>query len=282
MSPTSKTKEGTEQGLELKQLSVTNAEIGTVSLPQQFAEEVRPDLIKRAVLAVQSNRRQRYGAYPEAGMQTSAKLSRRRRDYKGSYGHGISRVPRKIMSHSGTQFNWVGAFAPGTVKGRRAHPPKAEKIWAKQINTKERKKAIRSALAATVMPEIVAQRGHRLPEHYPFVIEDKLEDMGKTKEVIAVLASLGFSQELLRASRRKVRAGRGTMRGRRYRTKKSLLVVVGKSCRLLSSAKNIPGVDVALVTRLNAELLAPGAACGRATLYTTSAIEKLRKERLYL
>ncbi|MBI2548935.1 50S ribosomal protein L4 [Candidatus Woesearchaeota archaeon] len=263
-------------------MSISNTEVGTVSLPQQFEEELRPDLIKRAVLAVQSNRRQRYGAYPEAGMQTSAKLSRRRRDYKGSYGHGISRVPRKIMSHSGTQFNWVGAFAPGTVKGRRAHPPKAEKSWAKYINTKERKKAIRSALAATVMPNVVAERGHHLPEHYPFVVEDKLEDMAKTKEVVAVLASLGFSQELARASQRKVRAGKGTMRGRKYRTKKGLLVVVGKSCPLRNAAKNIPGLDVALVHRLNAELLAPGTACGRVTLYTKSAIEALRKERLYL
>ena len=84
-------------------------------------------LIKRAVLTLQNNKRQRYGANPEAGKKVSAALSKRRRKYRGSYGHGISRVPRKILSRRGTSMNWQGAFAPGTVGGRRAHPPKAEK-----------------------------------------------------------------------------------------------------------------------------------------------------------
>ena len=47
--------------------------------------------------------------------------------------------------------NWVGAFAPGTVGGRRAHPPKSEKIWSKKINKKENAKAIRSAISATLL-----------------------------------------------------------------------------------------------------------------------------------
>ena len=36
-----------------------------------------------------------YGAMAKAGMEVSAKLSRRRRDYKGSYGKGISRAQEK-------------------------------------------------------------------------------------------------------------------------------------------------------------------------------------------
>ena len=73
-------------------------------------------------------------------MKQSAKLSKRRRAYRGSYGFGISRTPRKILSKRGRRLGWVGAVAPNTVGGRRTHPPKAEKIWREEINTKERRK----------------------------------------------------------------------------------------------------------------------------------------------
>src|SRR3989344_2751925 len=92
-------------------------------LPVQFNEEYRPDLIKRAVHALMSAARQKYGAHPDAGMRHSSKLSKRRRNYRGCYGLGISRVNRKILSRRGTRFNWVGAFSPQTVGGRRSHPP---------------------------------------------------------------------------------------------------------------------------------------------------------------
>src|SRR3989344_5369941 len=138
--------------------NATNASVGKIDLPSQFHEPVRQDLIKRAIESLWSNTRQPYGAADRAGKKHAAKLSRRRRDYKTSYGIGISRVPRKIMSHRGTRFNWVGAFAPGMVGGRRAHPPKASKQWERKINVKERRKAICSALAATVQRETVAKR----------------------------------------------------------------------------------------------------------------------------
>src|SRR3989338_38182 len=111
-------------------LTPEKTKIGEKELPSHFLEEYRPDLIQRAVLALQSAARQRYGAYPEAGLRHSSKLSKRRRKYRGSYGLGISRVNRKILSRRGTRFNWAGAFSPQTVGGRRSHPPKAEKIWA--------------------------------------------------------------------------------------------------------------------------------------------------------
>ena len=72
-------------------------EVAKKDLPRQFSEPIRSDLIYKAVLTVQANKRQPYGSFVDAGMNVSAKLSRRRRDYKGSYGHGIARSPRKIM-----------------------------------------------------------------------------------------------------------------------------------------------------------------------------------------
>ncbi len=255
--------------------------LGTMDLPEQFHEEYRPDLISRAVLAMESNQRQPYGADPRAGKRASAKLSRRRRDYKSGYGHGISRVPRKTLSGRGERMNWVGAFAPGTVKGRKAHPPKAEKDWTKKINKKEKRKAIRSALRAVVERDIVALRGHRLPKDYPLVLDDAIESMTKTKEMQTSLENMGLGEELARVAEHHVRAGKGKMRGRKYKRKTGPLVVVGKQCPLQHAAQNIAGVDVVLVTQLNAKWLAPGAHPGRLTLFTKGALDKLKNDHLF-
>ena len=256
--------------------------VGQVELPAQFSEELHPDLIARAVLSIESKARQPYGSDPEAGKRYSAKLSRRRRNFKGAYGIGISRVPRKTVSRSGTRFNWVGALAPGTVGGRQAHPPKAEKVWVKKINKRENRKAIRSALAATVIPEVVKRRGHLIPQNYPFVVASSLEGFDRTRSVVDALKKFGFDGELHRVSTRKIRAGKGKNRNRRYIQKKGPLVVVStENCNLVRSARNIMGIDVSVVNRLNAHMLAPGTVPGRLTLFTEAAIERLSKEKLF-
>lgn len=262
-------------------LTLTNTNAGKKDLPAQFSEPVRQDLVKRAVEVIQSHERQPYGAKPTAGKRASAEISRRRRDYKTSYGIGISRVPRKIMSHQGTRFNWVGAFAPGTVGGRRSHPPKEFKIWDKKINRKERRKAIRAALAATMNKTLVQERGHVVPTVYPFIVESKLETIRKTSELIQAFEKLGLGAELERSSVRHVRAGIGKLRGRRYQRRKGPLVVVSNNCPLLD-IQNVPGVDVVRVDQLSADILAPGADVGRLTLFTEAAIERLSAERLYM
>ncbi len=253
-----------------------------ITLPSQFSEEKREDIIKRAVLAEQSASRTPYGTDPEAGKKYSAKLSRRRRKYRGAYGFGISRVPRKILSRRGTRFNWVGAEAPGTVGGRKAHPPKAEKKWEQKINNKEKKLALRSGISYTVDKESVSQRGHLIPDNYPLVLADSFEKLNKTKDVKTTLEKLGFDKELERAAIKKVRPGRGKGRARPYKKKKGLLIVVSSDCKLLKSANNIPGTDIIKVEDLTANLLAPGTLPGRATLFTESAIKKMEKEKLFL
>lgn len=253
-----------------------------INLPSQFNEKYHPSLIWRAFLTIQANKRQPYGAKPDAGMRASSKVSRRRRDYKGSYGHGISRVPRKVLWHRGTQFGWVGATAPGTVGGRRAHPPKAEKIWDKKINIKERRKAIRSALAATLNKDLVMLRNHFPPSIYPLVLEDKFEDLNKTKEVIKVLENLGLEKELSRLEIKKVRAGKGKNRGRKYKKKTGPLIIVSKKCNLVNAAKNILGIDIIPINQINVELLAPGSHAGRLTIYTEGAIQRLEKENMFM
>ena len=234
-------------------------EDGTLDLPDVFDKTVRPDLIKRAVLAAQANRKQDYGADDYAGMRTSA-------ESPGS-GRGMAHVPRT---------NGQGARVPQTVGGRKAHPPKEEKDRTQDINTKERKKAIRSAVAATTDADLVAERGHRFDEELdlPLVVSDDFEDLVKTKEVVSFLEAVGADADIERAEENKsVRAGRGTTRGRKYKTPKSVLFVT--SGEPSKAARNLAGADVASAQELNAEDLAPGAHPGRLTVWTESAVEEV-------
>ena len=250
-----------------------------ISLPKHFSEEVRPDLIKRAVLAIQANKRQPYGAKYQAGMDYSAKLSRRRKDYRGGYNKGISRIPRKVMLRRGTQFIFTGAVISGTVGGRRANPPKSEKNLSQKINKNERRKSIRSAMAATIDKSLIEKRGHMAKE-IPLIIE-KLEEIKKTKEFKDLLIKLGLDKEIERSSKKRIRAGKGKTRGRKYKTPKGPLVVIEKNSPIIKAASNVPGVDICVIDSLNAELLAPGAVPGRLTIWSTKALERLEKENLY-
>jgi large subunit ribosomal protein L4e len=267
--------------MKLSIYDMSKSKVGEINLPAQFDENIRPDLVKRAVIAIQNNKRQPYGAMPGAGKRASAKLSKRRRNYRGSYGFGISRTPRKILSRRGTRMFWVGAFAPNTVGGRRAHPPKAQKKVIKKINKKERRKAIRSGIAATVIRELVESRGHIVPEIYPFAVDEKIEGLSKTEDVLKALNSYGLEKELERINQKKIRSGKGKLRGRKYRTKTGPLIVVSKDSGLKKAANNIIGIDVASVKELNAEILAPGTVLGRLTLWTKSAIRTMEKENLF-
>ncbi|NQU98374.1 50S ribosomal protein L4 [Candidatus Woesearchaeota archaeon] len=251
--------------MKLKILNLTKTESGSVNLPKQFYEPVRTDLIKRSFLSIQSNKRQPYGADPRAGKRASAELSRRRRKYRGSYGLGISRVPRKILSRRGTRMNWVGAVAPGTVGGRRAHPPKAEKKWPKRINKKERRKAIRSAMAATLDVELVKNKGHLPPQNYPFIIDDKIDEITQTKKLIDTLEKLGFKEEIKRAKEKESRG----------------VLLVSSNENLKKTSSNLPGFEAEKVSNLNTELLAPGGVPGRITLFTKSAIKELDKKQFF-
>ncbi|MEM3327074.1 MAG: 50S ribosomal protein L4, partial [Thermoproteus sp.] len=112
------------------------SKVGEIALPPHFFEPVRPDLIRRAFLSALSARFQPKGVSPEAGRSHSCQSF--------GVGLGIARIPR-YKGHLWPR----GCFAPNTVGGRRAHPPKVEKKLHEEINKKEKRLAIRSAIAAT-------------------------------------------------------------------------------------------------------------------------------------
>jgi large subunit ribosomal protein L4e len=251
------------KGVEINVYSLDGKVKGSSELPDAFHSEIRPDLIKRAVVAFLSNKRQPYGASPTAGMRHSVET--------WGKGRGVSRVPR-------VKDEFRGAQAPGTVGGRRAHPPKA-KSWKMKINRKERRAAKFAALSATASFELVSERGHMVQPKatLPVIVEDGFEELDTTKDVIKALTKLKLYDDVLRAERgTHMRAGRGKMRSRKFRTPRSLLVVVSEFKGIERGLKNLPGIELTKPEGLNAELLAPGGLPGRLTLFTESALEKVR------
>ena len=240
--------------------------VSKISLPEVFRTPLRPDVIKRAVVALQSHRFQPQGRDPMAGKRTTAESL--------GVGLGIARIPRKKTSDR------RGAFIPGTVGGRAAHPPVVEKNIRKEIPKKEKLLALKSAIAATAVKEFVAKRGHEVDyvPDLPLVVVDEFQKLEKTKEVEKTLMNLGVWPDIFRVREsRKVRAGKGKMRGRRYKQVVGPLIIVSESDGIMKAARNLPGVDVVTVNNLNVELLAPGTHPGRLTIWTQSAIEKLKE-----
>jgi large subunit ribosomal protein L4e len=230
-----------------------------IRLPAAFDEDFRPDLIKKAVLAIQSTRYQPHGAHPYAGIRTSA--------HSWGSGRGVSHVPR-IKNGS------RAARVPQARGGREAHPPKVEKVLIEKVNKKEKRKALLSAIAATTKEDLVRARGHRFEAKLPVVIEEAFEKLERTSDVISALQAAGVYPDVERArASRKVRPGRGKIRGRHYKQRKSILIVTkGEPLR---AARNLAGVDAVSVNELNAEHLAPGTHAGRLTVWTAGAVKKL-------
>jgi len=237
-----------------------------VTLPAVFSTPIRPDIIKRAVIAAQTHRLQPQGRDPMAGKRTTA-------ESRGT-GMAISRVPR-VKGGGGR-----AKFAPSTVGGRQPHPPTSQKKIVKQIPKKERRLALLSAIAATASKTTVSLRGHAISgiPQIPLIVEDDLAQLSQTKEVEEALTHLGIKSDLdrVRASR-KIRAGKGKRRGRKMKQAVGPLIVVVEKKGLAKAAANLPGVDIVTVKALSTELLAPGASPGRLTLWTSGALEQLDK-----
>ncbi|MEM2245898.1 MAG: 50S ribosomal protein L4 [Thermofilum sp.] len=238
---------------------------GEVKLPKVFETPLRKDLIRRAFLSAFTARLQPKGTDPLAGLRTTAESL--------GVGHGIARVAR-------IKGGLRAARVPQAVKGRRAHPPKVEKKLHERINKRERLLALMSAIAATAIRPVVEARGHLVPEKpLPIVVDNSLEEVSRTADLRGVLEKLGLWRDVERAQRgTRVRAGKGKMRGRRYKVPVSVLIVVSDSGKgILKAARNLPGVTVRTAKTVSVMDLAPGGHPGRLTIYTVRALEEIRE-----
>jgi len=240
---------------------------GEIELPALFSTTIRPDIVQKIIRSQIFLQMQPFSHDPLAGKKHSASgtISHQRHDWKGHYGRGISRIPRKTMWRRGTQFYWIGAEISSTRGGRRAHGPSLIKRLRK-VNKKEMEIAFNSALSATVSPKYIIERYSSLDsiKGIPAVIESIPE---KTKVLLSTIKTIFPDISEILVKKRSVRAGRGKARGRKYKSSPGLLIIKSDSEVVKSSL-----VEIKSVSNISLDSLYP---LGRLTLYTKKAIEQL-------
>lgn len=245
-------------------------EKGAVDLPKNFSVKIREDILAKVFESQKGLSAQAYGSMEGAGAQYSASgiSKKKRHDWKATYGKGISRVPRKVMSRHGASFNWIGATIASTRGGRRPHAPRSEKNLIKKINKKELLIAFNSALAGTVDIKLLEKKYGKKVES-GFVFNEAILEV-KTKDFVIVMKKVfgdAFSGVLKRKS---IRAGIGKMRGRKYKSNAGLLFVVGNEENMKRK-----GIEVVKVSDLIIKNLSPNGEPGRLVCYTEKAIKDI-------
>ena len=257
-------------------LDINGKEKGSIELPRYFDGPIREDIVVKVLEAQRSW--QPYAPSLVAGKQHAAKgkLVHRRHVWRSGYGRGASRVPRKIFSRRGSQFNWEAAEVPFARGGMRAHPPKVlGHINTSKINKRELKMAFASALSATANEKYLVKKYNTIDEvkNLPLVVEGKITSM-KTKDVLAGLKKiLGDNLFNVAVRKKAVRAGRGKRRGRKYKRTAGMLLVTGEKEELKTGL-----FDVMKVKNLGTRDLAQGG-LGRLTVYTENAIKELEGKK---
>jgi len=240
----------------------------TVALPHVFSAPLRADLVRLVHTGMNKNKRQAVAVKDEAGYDTAA--------ISWGTGRAVARIPR--VPGGGTHRSGQGAFGNMCRGGGMFNPTKTWRRWHRKVNTTQKRHALAAAVAATGVPALVMARGHNISEvsEIPCVVSNGAEKVQKTKEAVAMLKKLGAEDELNKViASKKVRCGKGKMRNRRYVMRKGPIVVYANDEGISKSFRNIPGVDVCSVERLNLLQLAPGGHFGRFAVYTEAAIKRL-------
>eukprot|EP00591_Stephanopyxis_turris_P016573 CAMPEP_0195541588 /NCGR_PEP_ID=MMETSP0794_2-20130614/51166_1 /TAXON_ID=515487 /ORGANISM="Stephanopyxis turris, Strain CCMP 815" /LENGTH=377 /DNA_ID=CAMNT_0040675691 /DNA_START=50 /DNA_END=1183 /DNA_ORIENTATION=+ len=240
----------------------------TVALPAVFTAPIRPDIVHLVHTQMAKNSRQAYSVNRDAGHQTAAE--------SWGTGRAVSRIPR--VTGGGTSRSGQGAFGNMCRGGRMFAPTKTWRKWHKKINQNQRRYAVASALAASAVPALVLARGHRVsrvPE-IPLVVPDSVESITKTSAAYSLCTSVGADEDIEHVrNSRATRAGRGKMRNRRFTQRRGPLVVYNEDNGITRAFRNLPGVELQHVSRLNLLQLAPGGHVGRFIIFSKSAFEAL-------
>ncbi len=259
--------------MKAKIIDKSGASKGTLEMPINFSDNVRADILLKSFEAEKQG--QVYGSMPGAGAGYSASgiLRHRRHRWKTTYGKGISRIPRKIMSRHGSSFNWIGATISSTRGGRKPHAPRAEKNQFKKINKKELLMGFNSGFAGTANKKYLEEKYRRkCGVELPIVFNSSVLEM-KSKEFLDLLKKTYKDCYDKILKEKKKRTGKGKLRGRKYKTNAGLLFVIGNNEKLKRA-----GIDVVQVNDLKIKDLAPNGVAGRFVCYTETAIKDIENE----
>ncbi|CAD7691714.1 unnamed protein product [Nyctereutes procyonoides] len=211
-----------------------------ITLPALFKAPIRPDIVNFVHTNLRKNNSQPYAIIEVAA---------------------VARIPR--VRGSGTHCSGQGGFGNMCHGGRMFASTKTWCCWHRRVNTTQKRFAICSALAASALPALVLSKGHRIEEvpELPLVVEDKVEGYKKTQE--AVYAS------------QRMRAGKGKMRNHCHIQGRGPCIIYSEDNGIIKAFRNIPGITLLNVSKLNILKLAPGGLVGRFCIWTESAFCKL-------
>jgi large subunit ribosomal protein L4e len=236
-------------------------------MPAVFSAPIRDDVVSFCHTAMAKNRRQAHGVFWQQGHQHSAE--------SWGTGRAVARIPR--ISGSGTHRSGQAAFGNMCRKGRMFAPLKIWRKWHRKSNLNQKRHAVASALAASACAPLVLAKGHRVMDvpELPLVADSL--NMDTTAGLLSALNSLGAKADLERVRKsKKMRAGQGKYRNARFTHRRGPLIVYGDANpKVKLAARNLPGVDVCSVNRLNLLQLAPGGVVGRFVVFTRDAFESL-------
>jgi len=248
--------------------SLSGEKSGEVNLPNVMLAPLRSDIVQFVHYNMNKNKRQAYAVSIHAGKMVSA----------SSWGTGraVARIPR--VGGGGTSRSGQGAFGNMCRGGRMFAPTKTWRKWHRRINTTQKRYAVASALAASAVPALVMARGHVIDEvpEVPLVIDNTIESTKKTSAAKDILAAVGAMEDVEKAANSKqIRAGKGKMRNRRYQLRRGPLVIYQKNDGIEQAFRNLPGLELCCVDRLNLMQLAPGGHMGRFCVWSQAALEAL-------
>ncbi|MEM4181666.1 MAG: 50S ribosomal protein L4 [Candidatus Pacearchaeota archaeon] len=255
--------------MKIKIISASGKEKGFLELPENFLSSIRKDIVQKVFEA--QKRWQPHGTKVGAGAMYSASgiLRRKRHAWKGTYGRGISRIPRKIMARSGSSFTWVGATAASTVGGREAHPPRVNENQFRKINKKELLIAINSCLSASANKKIIEQNYNLKLENLPIVLSSDVLKL-KTKDFFKLMSSILGEKFKDLLQKRKKRAGKGKMRGRKYKKTAGILFVISSNEQF-----KIKGLELKKVEELKIDDLSLNGKPGRLIIFSEDSIKEM-------
>ncbi|XP_015513903.1 large ribosomal subunit protein uL4 [Neodiprion pinetum] len=240
----------------------------TISLPSVFKAPIRPDVVNFVHQQMSKNSRQPYCVSKEAGHQTSAE--------SWGTGRAVARIPR--VRGGGTHRSGQGAFGNMCRGGRMFAPTKPWRRWHRRINVNQKRYALVSSIAASGVPALVQSKGHMVQEvpEFPLVVSDKIQEYNKTKQAVIFLRRIKAWNDIQKVYKsQRFRAGKGKMRNRRRIQRRGPLIIYGQDQGLRKAFRNIPGVDLMNINKLNLLKLAPGGHVGRFIIWTKSAFDQL-------
>nr|SVE75823.1 EOG090X0822 [Daphnia hispanica] len=240
----------------------------SIQLPAIFRAPIRPDIVSFVQQQMSMNRRHPYCVSEKAGHQTSAE--------SWGTGRAVARIPR--VRGGGTHRSGQGAYGNMCRGGRMFAPTKIWRRWHRKINVNQKRYALCSAVAASGIPSLVMSKGHLINDvpEMPLVVSDKVQEYTKTKQAVVLLRRLRAWTDVQKVYKtRRFRAGKGKMRNRRRTSKLGPLVIYGKDQGLTRAFRNIPGISLISVNKLNLLKLAPGGHVGRFCIWTESAFQRL-------